>query len=115
MAGATPGQRANLSAFAGELGLAFQLMDDLLDLTSDPAAIGKDVGRDAGKSTVVALVGVERTQRLVERHIGTARAHLETVFGANSRLDALVVRLAGLGRATPATAAPAIEQESGRR
>jgi geranylgeranyl diphosphate synthase type II len=115
VAGATPGQRANLSAFAGELGLAFQLMDDLLDLTSDPAAIGKDVGRDAGKSTVVALVGVERTQRLVERHIGTARAHLETVFGARSRLDALVVRLASLGRAPPAEVAPAIEQESGRR
>ncbi len=115
VAGATPGQRANLSAFAGELGLAFQLLDDLLDLSSDPAAIGKDVGRDAGKSTVVALVGVERTRRLVERHIATARAHLETVFGKGSRLDALIVALALSGHAAPDAGAPALEQEGGRR
>ncbi|WP_061933554.1 polyprenyl synthetase family protein [Aureimonas sp. AU22] len=115
VAGATPGQRANLSAFAAELGLAFQLLDDLLDLTADPAAIGKDVGRDAGKSTVVALVGVERTQRLVERHIGAARAHLETVFGADSRLDALVCSLALSARKGSGEPAQALEQESGRR
>ncbi|RIX99626.1 polyprenyl synthetase family protein [Aureimonas flava] len=115
VAGATPGQRANLCAFAGELGLAFQLLDDLLDLSADPAAIGKDVGRDAGKSTVVALVGVERTQRLVERHIGSARAHLETVFGAGSRLDALIEALAVSGRALADAAARPLEQEGARR
>ena len=116
VAGATPGQRANLCAFASELGLAFQLLDDLLDLSSDPAAIGKDVGRDVGKSTVVALVGVERTQRLVERHMSAARAHLETVFGPASRLDALIDALAVTGRTAAAgEAAPALGQEGGRR
>ncbi len=106
VAGATPGQRANLCAFASELGLAFQLLDDLLDLSSDPAAIGKDVGRDVGKSTVVALVGVERTQRLVERHMSAARAHLETVFGPASRLDALIDALAVTGRTAAAGSRP---------
>ncbi|WP_279480497.1 polyprenyl synthetase family protein [Aureimonas sp. SK2] len=114
VAGATPGQRANLCAFAAELGLAFQLLDDLLDLTADPAAIGKDVGRDAGKSTVVALVGVERTRRLVERHIGAARAHLETVFGVGSRLDALIDALATAARKDAGSPAPAMEPEGVR-
>jgi len=49
-----------LSEFAAVLGLAFQIKDDLLDLTGDAATVGKDIGRDAdrGKATFPSLLGV---------------------------------------------------------
>jgi farnesyl diphosphate synthase len=50
-----------LRAYAADLGLAFQIQDDLLDLTGDAAVAGKDLRRDAaaGKATVVGLLGVD--------------------------------------------------------
>lgn len=52
-------QREALLGYADDLGLAFQITDDLLDLTSDTATLGKDAGRDAvaGKATFVSLLG----------------------------------------------------------
>ena len=63
---------AALTRFAEAIGLAFQIMDDVLDVTSTTSALGKTTGRDAalGKSTYPALLGVEgarlRAQALVE-------------------------------------------------
>src|SRR5918994_1834243 len=53
--------RAALRAYAADLGLAFQIQDDLLDVTGDAALTGKDLGRDqaVGKATVVGLLGVD--------------------------------------------------------
>jgi farnesyl diphosphate synthase len=53
--------RATLRAYAADLGLAFQIQDDLLDVTGDAALAGKDLGRDqaAGKATVVGLLGID--------------------------------------------------------
>ncbi|WP_298841859.1 polyprenyl synthetase family protein [uncultured Roseobacter sp.] len=50
-----------LSAYARALGLAFQIADDLLDVTGDSATVGKAVGKDAdaGKATFVSLLGVD--------------------------------------------------------
>lgn len=58
---ATPSEREALSAYGEAVGLAFQLADDLLDVTSDAAALGKAAGKDAaaGKATLVALHGVD--------------------------------------------------------
>ena len=55
----------SLSAFGRAIGLAFQLRDDLLDLSGDPAALGKRVKADicAGKATYPATVGVTETRR----------------------------------------------------
>lgn len=52
-------ERTALRAYAEDLGLAFQIRDDLLDLDGDSAATGKDTGRDAaaGKATFVRLLG----------------------------------------------------------
>jgi farnesyl diphosphate synthase len=85
-AGAMLGQapeadRAVLRAFAADIGLAFQIQDDLLDVTGDAAVAGKDLGRDqaAGKATVVGLLGV-----------AGARARLrELSASANRQLDRL--------------------------
>ncbi len=51
--------REALLAYGDRLGLAFQIADDLLDVRGDAAAVGKDVGNDAGKATFVGLLGIE--------------------------------------------------------
>ena len=59
IAGASPEDRARLSKFGALLGRAFQVADDLLDITSDAATMGKATGKDAGrgKGTLVGLKG----------------------------------------------------------
>jgi farnesyl diphosphate synthase len=56
---APPDARQALRSYAAALGLAFQIQDDLLDVSGDASLTGKDLGRDeaAGKATVVALLG----------------------------------------------------------
>ena len=63
-AGAEPSQLAALERYGRSVGLAFQIMDDVLDVTSTTTAMGKTAGRDAvlGKSTYPALLGVPRAQ-----------------------------------------------------
>ncbi|ESZ28127.1 MULTISPECIES: polyprenyl synthetase family protein [unclassified Mesorhizobium] len=59
IAGAAPQDRDRLAEFGSAVGLAFQLADDLLDLTADASQMGKATGKDAaaGKATLVALHG----------------------------------------------------------
>jgi geranylgeranyl diphosphate synthase type II len=70
-AGASEAQIAALERYGGAIGLAFQIMDDVLDVTSTTSALGKTIGRDAalGKSSYPALLGVEgarqRAQALI--------------------------------------------------
>lgn len=89
-AGAGEPARAALRHFARELGHAFQLLDDLLDGTSDPHLIGKDVGKDEGKSTIVQMLGASSARRRMERHLEAAGASLEGLFGRDCRLQRLV-------------------------
>ncbi|WP_082490588.1 polyprenyl synthetase family protein [Aureimonas sp. Leaf454] len=89
-AGADETARATLRHFARELGHAFQLLDDLLDGASDPLLIGKDIGKDEGKSTIVRMVGVASARRRMERHLEAAGAALEDLFGRGSRLQLVV-------------------------
>jgi len=68
-AGADIHLRAQLDAYAGALGLAFQIRDDLLDIEGDSATLGKTSGKDAAqhKATFPALIGVDGSrQRLRE-------------------------------------------------
>lgn len=60
IAGSQPQHRERLRLFGQKIGLAFQLADDLLDLTSDAVTMGKATGKDAGrgKGTLVALHGI---------------------------------------------------------
>ena len=78
LAGATEEQLAAGRSYGYHVGLAFQMVDDLLDLEGDPALLGKNVGMDAtlGKLTWPACVGVEQTSREAAEHIAQAVASL---------------------------------------
>ena len=71
------------TAYGYHLGMAFQMVDDLLDVVGDAAALGKNTGMDAalGKLTWVALRGVEETRRDAAEHIRLACGALKC-FGA---------------------------------
>ena len=74
-AGAPPPRVAALNRFGGLLGLAFQIMDDVLDLTSTTATLGKTVGRDTElrKSTYPGLIGLEEAQTLARKTVEDGR------------------------------------------
>jgi farnesyl diphosphate synthase len=91
-AGATLGKAADplrnaLQAYAHDLGLAFQIVDDLLDVEGDAAAIGKTPGKDAaaGKATFVSILGLERARSQASMLARQAAAHLEP-FGDKADL-----------------------------
>ena len=75
LAGADP---APLRAYAAALGLAFQIADDILDVTGDAATAGKRVGKDeqAGKATFVSLLGLEGAQARAAALVAEAEAAL---------------------------------------
>ena len=77
--------RHALRAYAHDVGLAFQIADDLLDVEGDEAEVGKKTGKDAnaGKATFVSLLGVERAHEQAEMLSDQAREHLK-VFGAEA-------------------------------
>ena len=90
VANADPTIRARLRGFASELGHAFQLLDDFLDLAPSSAATGKDIGSDAGKSTMLSILGRDSTRRRIDRHIEAAERSLSELFGPRSGLQSLV-------------------------
>ena len=71
-AGAGPDQQQWLVAFAKNLGLAFQIIDDLLDVEGDPAETGKAVREDARKTTFVSFSGVAGARQLAMELCETA-------------------------------------------
>ena len=76
---------AALRNYAKNLGLAFQITDDILDAQGSEATTGKNVGRDASRTTFVSLCGVEGARQLAAELVDTAVSHLER-FGRRSRL-----------------------------
>jgi farnesyl diphosphate synthase len=61
---ASPEQKQALLTYGHAIGLAFQVVDDILDVTADSATLGKTAGKDAqaGKPTFVSILGMERSQ-----------------------------------------------------
>jgi geranylgeranyl pyrophosphate synthase len=74
-AGASRRRLTALNRFGASLGLAFQIMDDVLDVTSTTAALGKTVGRDTAlrKSTYPGLIGLPEARALAGRTVDDGR------------------------------------------
>ena len=88
-------QRTPLRGYARDLGLAFQIADDLLDVEGSSAKTGKAVGKDAaaGKATFVSLLGVERARTQATMLIDQAITHLQH-FGEEADLLRAIARFA---------------------
>ena len=82
-----------LRGYAHDLGLAFQIADDLLDVEGSAAETGKPVGADAaaGKATFVSILGVERARAQAVLLVNQAVAHLD-LFGQRAELLRQVAR-----------------------
>jgi geranylgeranyl diphosphate synthase type II len=73
---ARPGERAAIISYAKNLGLAFQIVDDLIDVSGAEAEAGKDVGKDLKKTTFVSFSGVEGARDLARELIAAAQEAL---------------------------------------
>ena len=70
--GATEEQVAAAGRFAGALGLAFQIRDDMLDVIGDAKELGKATGVDGSKNTFVRLYGLDKCEELVQKYTQVA-------------------------------------------
>ena len=75
--GGSEAQIRAAAEFAGSLGMAVQIRDDMLDVIGDAGALGKAVGVDEGKNTFVRLYGLEKCEQMVHRLTDTAIKALE--------------------------------------
>ena len=93
--GGTDEQKKAAVQYAENLGQAFQIVDDILDVTADEAELGKPVGSDkeSGKSTYVSLLGLDRSQQIADELTEKAVRALE-LFDDTQFLAELAERLA---------------------
>lgn len=87
--------RRPLRGYARDVGLAFQIADDLLDAEGEEAKTGKRVGKDCGrgKETFVSLLGADRARQQANLLVGQAIEHLQS-FGAEADLLRAIARFA---------------------
>lgn len=91
LAGADPELEQAAAAYGEKLGLAFQVIDDILDAHGDPAALGKPTGSDRknGKNTFVSLLGFEKSKQAAEQFTADAHAALAQFPGNIKNLSEL--------------------------
>lgn len=82
-----PEGRAHLKGYARDIGLAFQIADDILDVEGDPELAGKALQKDAGagKGTFVSLMGLDRAKRQASMLVAQANEHLAS-YGSEADL-----------------------------
>ena len=88
MAGADAALLAAIDTYAGEVGLAFQIVDDILDVEGNPASLGKTAGKDeaSAKPTYPALYGLDRSRALAAECLQRAHDALDGAGITNSLL-----------------------------
>lgn len=91
LANAHPATLQRIEVYAKNLGLAFQITDDVLDVTSNVEQLGKDVGKDEGKLTFVKLAGVEGARKLASELVETSLEAIEGLPAAAKPLRELAV------------------------
>lgn len=86
-------QKRALCNYAHDLGLAFQVTDDILDVEADPQDTGKDTGKDAaaGKATFVSAMGKEQAQDRADMLVHQAIGHLKIFEGRANMLKDLAL------------------------
>jgi len=87
VAQAPPAELEVVIRYAKNLGLAFQITDDLLDLSGAPEALGKPVGQDKGKITFLSLMGEAASRAAVEELVETALASLAPLKSRKGLLE----------------------------
>jgi len=89
LCGASPSARLSYGRFAAELGVLFQIVDDILDVTGDDSALGKPSGSDErhGKRTYVTVFGLDRARELARESHSEARAALAESQGSTETLE----------------------------
>ncbi len=94
-ANCTPRQLEALTDFGTHVGLAFQVIDDILDVTQTTEQLGKTAGKDeaVGKATYPRIVGLERSRRVAAQLTDKAFAALRPFQGRATALDALARHL----------------------
>jgi geranylgeranyl diphosphate synthase type II len=93
LAGTTEDEQASITEYATELGLCFQIVDDLLNATSTREALGKSAGSDAeqGKATFVGVYGLSGAEEEANKAAEKALSALSTVDRDTSGLQELVL------------------------
>jgi len=94
-ANCTPAQLEALTDFGYHVGLAFQVIDDILDVTQTSEKLGKTAGKDtqAQKATYPSIVGLEKSRQIAEQLTGRAFAALKPFRGKAPALEALAAYL----------------------
>ena len=90
LAGAASTARAAFATYGRAIGAAFQIADDILDVESDAATLGKRAGKDAAqnKATLVGALGLEGARRELERLVDEAISAIDAA-GVGAKGDAL--------------------------
>ena len=94
-ANCTPSQLEALTQFGYNVGLAFQIIDDILDITQTSEQLGKTAGKDmaAQKATYPAIVGLEKSRKIARQLTARAFASLKIFRGRAVALEALATHL----------------------
>ncbi len=95
VASATESELGTLRTVGRHLGLAFQIIDDVLDATADTATLGKTAGKDAkaGKTTYVKLHGLDASRLIATQHSETALGKIASLPGDTAFLRALAQQM----------------------
>jgi geranylgeranyl diphosphate synthase type II len=94
-ANCTSAQLEALTGFGYHVGLAFQIIDDILDVTQTSETLGKTAGKDrvARKATYPSIIGLERSRKIAAQLTGRAFAALKVFRGRATALEALAHHL----------------------